>query len=346
MHEPELSRLRMGLVPLADCAPLVVARERGFFARHGLDVSLSVEGSWAGVRDKLAAGLLDAAQMLAPMPLAAQLGMDGFGVPLISALTLSRNGNMITVSNSLRDALAGPEADPTAHGLALNALLTRERAAGKRPRVLAHVYPHSSHHFLLREWLGRSGIDADRDLHLLSIPPPLLVHCLRAGQIDGFCAGAPWGLAAEAAGVGRNLFATQKVRPDCVEKVLGVRAEWAERYPQTHLRLVAALIEAGQWLEGEGRREEAAQILARGAYLDVSPQILLAALSDRSEGNLNPGFCFSGDDLGAPRSADMAWLEHQLQDWGEVPVSPSAALNRCYRADLHQQALAYCTLER
>lgn len=150
MHEPETSRLRMGLVPLVDCAPVVVARERGFFARHGLDVILSVEGSWAGIRDKLAAGLLDAAQVLAPMPLAAQLGLDGFGVPLVSALTLSRNGNMITVSNALHAALASAGPDATAKGQALHALLAQDRAEGRRPRVLAHVYPHSSHHFLLR----------------------------------------------------------------------------------------------------------------------------------------------------------------------------------------------------
>lgn len=343
MHEPETSRLRMGLVPLVDCAPVVVARERGFFARHGLDVILSVEGSWAGIRDKLAAGLLDAAQVLAPMPLAAQLGLDGFGVPLVSALTLSRNGNMITVSNVLHAALASAGPDATAKGQALHALLAQDRAEGRRPRVLAHVYPHSSHHFLLREWLGNAGIDADRDLQLTSIPPPLLVHCLRTGQIDGFCAGAPWGMAAEAAGVGRNLLATCQVRPDCVEKVLGVRSEWAERHPQAHLHLIAALIEAGQWLERDGHRTEAARILAAGAYLDVSPEILQAALTEDRDGPLNPGCRFSSDDLGAPRADDMAWLEDQLQDWGGVPVSPSTVLNRCYRADLHQQALAYCT---
>lgn len=342
MHEPELSRLRMGLMPLVDCAPVVVARERGFFARHGLEVSLSVEGSWAGIRDKLAAGLLDAAQLLAPMPLAAQLGIDGFGVPLLSALTLSRNGNMITVSNALHEALACRQNPAQDCGAALARLLHDERAQGSRPRVFAHVYPHSSHHFLLREWFTTAGIDADSELRLLSLPPPLLVHCLRSGQIDGFCAGAPWGLAAQAEGVGRNLLATRMIRHDCVEKVLGVRAEWAEKNPETHLHLIAALIEAGRWLEQPGHRSVAAQLLARGAYMDVPPDILNAALIEGTDSPLDPGFCFSGTDDGALRMADLEWLEDQLQDWGGIPVSPSEALMACYRPDLHQQALAYC----
>lgn len=342
MPEPEVNHLRMGLVPLVDCVPVVVARERGFFARHGLNVSLSVEGSWAGIRDNLAAGLIDAAQVLAPMPLAAQLGLDGFGVPLVSALTLSRNGNMITVSNALYEALGQRREDPQECGAALAVLLRNERANGAKPRVFAHVYPHSSHHYLLREWLGNSGIDADSELRLLSIPPTMLVHCLRSGQIDGFCAGAPWGLAAEAAGAGRNLLATRMIRHDCVEKVLCVRAEWAEKHPETHLRLIAALIEAGRWLEQPGHRIEAAQLLARGAYLDVAPDILRAALTDNTSSHLDPGFCFSGHDHGAPRVADLEWLEDQLQDWGSVPVTPSASLTKCYRPDLHQQALAYC----
>lgn len=344
MPPPELNQLRMGLVPLADCAPVVVARERGFFARHGLDVSLSVEGSWAGIRDKLAAGLLDAAQLLAPMPLAAQLGIDGFGVPLVSALTLSRNGNMITVTNDLHATLAAACTEPEACATALKILLDRERAQGFRKRIFAHVHPHSSHHFLLREWLGRAGIDADRDLQLTSIPPPMLVHCLQSGQIDGFCAGAPWGLAAEAADAGRNLLATRLIRPGCVEKVLGVRSQWAERYPNTHRHLIAALIEAGHWLEQPEHRLEAAQLLARGAYLDVSPDILKSALTDLGEHRLAPGFCFHGDDAGAPREADMVWLEAQLRSWGGVPMTPSSVWGDCYRRDLHQQALASADL--
>jgi two-component system, oxyanion-binding sensor len=341
MSEPEVSRLRMGTVPLVDCAPLVVARERGFFARHGLDVSLSVEGSWAGVRDKLAAGLLDAAQLLAPMPLAAHLGLDGFGVPLISALTLSRNGNTITVSNALRAALAVN--DPAGSAAALRGVLDAERARGERPRVLAHVYPHSSHHFLLREWLAQSGINADHDLQLVSVPPPLLVHCLRSGQIDGFCTGAPWGLAAEAAGVGHNLLATRAIRADCIEKVLGVRADWAQRHPKAHLHLVAALIEAGHWLEQPGHRAEAAKILAGGAYVDVAPDILQQALAVAHDNPLDPGMRFSGADHGLPRAADLAWLGDHLTELCPAAAQVSAPPD-CYAPDLHHQAMALARL--
>lgn len=331
---PEKTRLQLGMVPLADAAPLVVARERGYFARHGLDVGLSVEGSWAGVRDKLAAGLLDAAHLLAPMPVAAGLNLDGFGVPLISALVLSRNGNLITLSRSLADRLSEP-------GVTLKSLLDAERAQGQPRRVLAHVFPFSSHHFQLREWLRQQAVDPDRDVELVCIPPPLMVHCLREGVIDGFCAGAPWGFAATQEGTGSNLLATRALRPGIIEKVLGVRADWALRHPETHRRLLMALIEAGQWLEQPGHRMEAAQLMTSGAYVDVPLPILQQALSPPSVATMDTGLCFSETDLGRPRDEDRAWLATEFARWpgDRAPAALEAAL-ASFRTDLHDAAVA------
>lgn len=337
----ELGRLRFGLMPLADSAPIVVAREMGFFARHGLDVTLSVEGSWAGLRDKLAAGMLDAAQLLAPMPLAAQLGLDGFGVPLVSALTTSRNGNMITVSPALFAAMAVTPGDAAATARALKQVLDTERAAGRPRRIFSDVFPFSSHHYLLCEWLASAGIEPERDLQIITIPPPMTVHSLRSGQIDGFCSGAPWSHAAETAGVGHSLLACRSIRTDCVEKVLAVRADWADRYPITHRKLVAALIEAGRWLDQPARRADAARQLNQGAYLDVPPSTVLQALSPDEGQVMNAGFKFSSADDGCPRADDAEWLLQQMLRWGQTRADliDREGVASSYRADIHAEAL-------
>jgi nitrate/nitrite transport system substrate-binding protein len=334
--------LRLGLMPLVDAAPLVVARELGFFARRGLDVTLSVEGSFAGIRDKLMAGLLDAAQLLAPMPLAAQLGLDGFGVPLVTGLTLSRNGNLITVSPALAAGMDATPDDPQAAAATLARALRTAAATDAVQRPFAHVFPYSSHHYLLRHWLSLGGIVCDRDLELMVVPPPLIVRSLSEGRIDGFCVGAPWGLVAENAGVGRNLLATRAVRADTSEKVLGVTADWARQHPETHAQLIAALIEAGRWLEDRAHRQEAARLLSLGAYVAVDAEVLAQALTSEAGDRLDAGFRFSDPTHGAPDHADADWFIAQMRRWGQIDGGRDTAglAARTYRLDLHAAGLA------
>lgn len=329
--------LRLGLMPLVDAAPLVVARELGYFARRGLDVSLSVEGSFAGIRDKLMAGLLDAAQLLAPMPLAAQLGLDGFGVPLVTGLTLSRNGNLITLAPALAARLSPAIATPAAQAAALADALRSAAAEGVPPRPFAHVFPYSSHHYLLRHWLSLGGIASDRDLALMVVPPPLIVRSLAEGRIDGFCVGAPWGLVAERAGLGRKLLATRQIRPDTSEKVLGVTAEWARQHPLTHAHLIAALIEAGRWLESPVNRREAARLLSLGAYVAVDTDVLVDALTADDSDPTSAGFCFSDARDGAPDHDDARWFVAQMQRWRQLPPDrdTTGVVEATYRRDLH-----------
>lgn len=193
---PERDTLTLGMLPLNDAAPLVVARERGFFAAHGLDVTLHVESSWAGLRDAMQLGLLDGAQMLPLMPLASTLGLDGRPTPMLSALTLNLGGNAITVSNALYASMqaAGPEAMVQApiSARALAAVVRQRRAAGQPALRFASVYPFSSHHYQLRYWLAEGGVDPDRDLELRVVPPPLVAEQLEAGWLDGYCVGEPW----------------------------------------------------------------------------------------------------------------------------------------------------------
>jgi nitrate/nitrite transport system substrate-binding protein len=338
-------RVRLGMLPLADAAPFLVARDLGFFSGQGLDVSLSVEMSWAGIRDKLAMGLIDAAQLLAPMPLAANIGADRLGVPMETALTLSRNGNSITVSNELFERMGAPPPEPNAAGLALKAVLEQDRVAGRPRRVFAHVFPFSTHHYLLREWLAASGIHPDYDVNLVVIPPPLVLQQLREGRIDGYCVGAPWGMAAEAEGIGRRVIATHLIRPGCAEKVLGVTRSWATLHPAAHLALVAALIEAGRWLEQPGHRVQAAQMLIDADLIAVPAETLREALSDDGADLRGPQFIFGAGQTLSPHHGDARWFLAQMNRWNQTrpAVDVESTVQASYRLRVHGQASALAT---
>lgn len=335
-----MTKLKLGLLPLADAAPLYVARECGYFAGQGLDVSLSVEASWAGLRDKLAAGMLDAAQLLSPMPLAAHLGIDRLGVPIETALTLSRNGNAITVSRELFQRMDAPAPEPVAAGAALKRVIDEDRIAGRPQRVFAHVFPFSTHHYLLRDWLLSSGIDPDRDVKLVVVPPPLTLKALRDGRIDGYCVGAPWGYAAEYEGIGRRLLATHTIRPGCAEKVLGVTRQWAESHSEPHLALVAALIEAGRWLEQSGNRSAAGQMLVEARLIAAPEQCVRDALRDDRDDLLSPQFVFGAGEMLSPHHDDARWFLEQMRRCGQTRerIDVEDAVIASYRLGTHSEA--------
>ncbi|MFQ3789316.1 CmpA/NrtA family ABC transporter substrate-binding protein [Halomonas sp. A29] len=267
---PELERITLGFVPLIDAALLIVARERGCFAAQGLDVSLSRENAWATLRDKVAAGLLDGAQMLAPMPLAMSMGLGRAPCDTLAPLLLSRNGNTVTLSSPLSEASGAELTDsPSDSALALGDWL-RGPGSGKRPR-LAMVYPYSCQHYQLREWLTLGDIAPDRDVELVALPPPRMVEALRDGQIDGFCAGEPWGTLARHCGTGQLVATGAQLWPDHPEKVLGVTRSWAQRYPATLAALLRALRDASKWLStSPENRRQALGWLALPPYLDRS----------------------------------------------------------------------------
>jgi nitrate/nitrite transport system substrate-binding protein len=341
----EKTQLKIGLVPLADAAPLIVAREKGFFAAHGLDVSLSVEASWANVRDKVAAGLLDAAHMLAPMPIAATLGIDGVRVPMLTALSLNLNGNAITISEALfwQMQLDTEALNPRAVGTRLKHVLEADRAAGAAPRVFAHVFPFSTHHYELRYWLAGCGIDPDRDLQLAVVPPPQMVKSLREGRIDGFCVGAPWSEVAQADGIGRIVVRKYQLWNNSPEKVLGVTHSWAQQNPNTHLALVAALIETARWIDRTENRAEVARLVIEGNYVEAPHDIVHEVLQARSsEHPLGRGIVFHDGAATFPWVSHALWFVEQMRRWSQIPdgVDSRAAALTSYRPDLYRAAAA------
>ncbi|HYD67819.1 CmpA/NrtA family ABC transporter substrate-binding protein [Azospirillum sp.] len=337
----EKSALTLGFVPLTDCAPLVVAKEKGFFRREGLDVTLSREPSWANIRDKVAVGLLDGAHMLAGIPLAATAGIDPLGTPMIAASTLDLGGNAITVSADLhaRMLAADPEAmdEKPLTARALKAVIEEERIAG-RPRLsFGVVFSVASHAYQLRWWLAEAGIDPDADVRLVVVPPPRMVASLAAGEIVGFCVGEPWNTLAVHEGIGRVLVSSHELWNNGPEKVFGVTEAWARANPNTLRAVVRALIRAARWLEEPGSRLEAASILASGRYIGVPAATLVQSLINPDA----PDFVvFHRYAATFPWRSHAVWTLAQMVRWGQLPATADLAgiAARTTRADLYRKA--------
>jgi len=260
--------LKLGFIPLTDCEPLVVAKELGYFAEAGLNVSLEREANWGSIRDKVSYGLLDGAQMLSPLPLAATLGLGTRPVPMVTGLALSYNGLAITLSRLLIERLfAQQELRDLSQPAHTARALKRYIDSGSRPLTLATVYPYSCHYYQLHNWLQDNGIEPGRDLKLIPLPPTRMLETLSDGAIDGYCVGEPWNSLAELHNVGRVVASGHQLWPGAIEKVFGVTADWAARYPQSHRTLLQCLRRACQWLGDDQHQGQMRELLAKPQYL-------------------------------------------------------------------------------
>lgn len=341
-QRPEKAELKLGFIALTDCAPLVVAKERGLFEAEGLDVTLSREASWANIRDRVVTGALDGAHMLAPIALACTLGAGGGpATPMVAPISLNANGSSITLSTALAAELRAldPEGQrqPLRTAAALRRLIERRAAAGERPLTFAVVFPFSIHNYLLRYWLADAGIDPDRDVRITVVPPPRMAARLQAGEADGFCVGAPWGAVIEAAGAGEIWVQSADLWRGAPDKVLGVAGAFAARHPATVQALVRALIRAAIWADDPANLDDLSAMLARDVYVNAAEPLVRRALSNDAF-----GFRFHAEDAGYPRLAHAMWLIGQMRRWGQVDDEVEALAAACavYRPDLYLQAVA------
>lgn len=349
--------LTVGFMPLVDCALLVVAREKGFARAEGLDLDLVRETSWANIRDRVALGHVDAAHMLGPMPIAASLGIGRDAVPTVAPFALGLGGSAITLAADLhaamRDAAPDPQAfarfAPAAVGKALAAVLKARHAQGRDAPTLAVVHPFSAHHYELRYWLAAAGIDADNDIRLTVLPPAATVDALRERRIDGFCAGEPWGSLAVEAGLGVMAVAKCALWRQSPDKVLGLRADFAERHPERVAALLRSLHRAAQWAGQPTSLAEVASLLAGEAYLNTPVEIVRRALEGRLVRAAGTTPETMPDFLVLDRyAATFPWLSHALWFYAQMVhaghVAHSAAhaarARASYRPDLYRAALA------
>ncbi|HEY8519287.1 MAG TPA: CmpA/NrtA family ABC transporter substrate-binding protein [Gammaproteobacteria bacterium] len=334
-------------VPLVDAAVLVAARELGFAQEHGIELRLVKEPSWASLRDHLNLGHVDCAHALAPLPIAAALGIGQVRSVHAVPFVLGRGGNAITVSNALADELRDADGELRLDSPARTA---QALAAAARRRggelTLAMVYPFSGHNFELRYWLASAGLDPDRDVRLVTIPPPLMVESLRAGHIDGFCVGEPWNSVAVEERIGAIAAVKSKLLPFGIEKVLAMRTALAADADATD-RLLRSLRAAARWCDTPANRPELAALLARPEYLGVPAHVIgrsLGGVLDVGGGaTFEDGefLVFARRDASAPRPEEALWLYAQMVRWGQTRLDRrlAAAAEAVFRPDLYERAV-------
>ncbi|TAL05073.1 MAG: nitrate ABC transporter ATP-binding protein, partial [Verrucomicrobia bacterium] len=262
--------LRLGFVPLTDCAPLALAQELGLFKQYGLRVTLCRELGWAAVRDKIITGELDAAQAVCGMPVAATLGLGSAECECVTGLVLNAHGNAITLSTELWER-------GVRDGATLRDFIQRNRR--ERTLTFGVVFPVASHNFLLRGWLAAAGIDPDQDVRIVVVPPPQMPSAVKAGHIDGFCVGEPWNTVAIESRTGWCVATTAELAPGHPEKVLAVRRDFAELCGAEHEALIAALLDAGEFCSKPENRDAVISVLARREFVGCDADTLRPALS-------------------------------------------------------------------
>lgn len=351
MQRIEKTILRIGFVPLTDCAPLVVAQEMGFFAQEGLTVDLVREGSWAGIRDKVAYGVFDAAQMLAPMPVATTLGIGGLRKATVTAMSLDLNGNAITVSLDLYkqmcDVMPAMVSDRKLSAQALKTVIADREAKGLGKLTFGIVFPTSMHNYELRYWMASAGIDPDEEVQLIVVPPPQMVNFLKDQKLDGYCVGEPWNTVATLEEVGRTVITGYEIWNNSPEKVLGVNADWADRYPNTHHALICALLKACQWLEQQSDCMDVVDLLADEKYVGASKDVIGLSMCGKyqfevgKEAELMPDFNVFGRYAATfPWRSHAIWFVRQMKRWGQVQagVDERMIAEMTYRPEIYRAA--------
>lgn len=354
----EKTDISLGFIPLTDCAPLVVAKERGYFDHYGLNVTLSKETSWANIRDKVALGILDGAQMLAGMPLAMSLGIGPMPRPMVTAFSMDLNGNAITVSNALYKRMQSllPEAltRRPIGAEALKTVIEHNRQHGGEPLTFAMVFPFSTHNYELRYWMAAGGIDPDRDVRLVVVPPAQMVSQLEKGTIDGYCVGEPWNALAVQAGLGQTLITNYEIWNNSPEKVLGVTQEWADQHPQTHQALLMALLDASRWLDAQDNRLAATSLIAQPIYVNAPEHVVRMSMTGTFQyadnefpRKLTDFNVFHRYTANFPWRSHAIWYLTQMIRWGQVDQAFdfTRIAEAVYRPDIYREAAANLGLD-
>ena len=328
-------KLRLGFVPLSDCAPIAVARETGIFERHGLDVELSRELGWASVRDKIIYGHLDAAQSIAGIAIALGLGINEMRCEVAVPMVLNLHGNAITLSTAI-----GP--DKIGRGEELRNFLTYGWTKD-RPFTLAVTHRYSSHYSLLKSWLSRHGVLAPEHVEIIFLPPSLMPRSLKAGHIDGYCVGEPWNSESIIAGSGWCPATSAEIARGHPEKILIVSGNYLCEQRDESITLVTALLEACELCQAPEFREDLISILALKAYTGTTPEVLRNSLGPTFDSGVDrvsaEGFhIFHGESINRPSMDKASWVLSELRNAGTIPEGTCGALSRIFREDLYHAA--------
>ncbi|HIK33552.1 MAG TPA: ABC transporter substrate-binding protein [Oscillatoriales cyanobacterium M59_W2019_021] len=334
--ELEKTDLTIGIIPLTDCAPLVIAKEKGFFEKYGLNVTISKEASWATVRDGLIQGRLDASHALCGMPMLTQLGEEK--APMRSLMMLDRNGNAMTLSKAAWDAGIRPLPEYASFDEFGKAY--REYITGQPdPPTFAMVFPSSMHNYNTRYWMAAMGIDPDNDVKLIVIPPPQMVENMKAGTMDGYCVGEPWNQRAVFDGAGFTCTVDRDVWNGHPEKVLGTMQGWIDANPNTAKAMVAAVIEACEYCDVMDNRLEVVEIISGRPYVNAKVDYAKASMTgtydyggfdeeDRVKeipdfnlfNFIETDYMKKPDNANYPYASHGVWLLTQMIRWNQIDM--------------------------
>ncbi len=343
------TELVVGFLPLVDACLPILAREHGFAEDEGISIRLVRDVSWATVLDRLLYGHSDAAHLVAPLAIATTLGRGRPAQPLSVPFVLGLNGNAITMRPDLADRVCpqGALGDPAAVGAALRPVVAEALGRG-RPLRFGVVHRYSSHNYMLRYWLAACGIAPDRDVEIVTVPPPFCADALEAGEVDAICVGEPWNSVAVERGAGRIVLATAQIWRRGVEKVLALREPVLDAKRDHVERLIRAMCRAGRHFVDPANWEANAAILARPEYLDGDPVLIRRAISDRlllacgGAVVAYPDFMFQyREAANFPWVSQAEWLYTQMVRWDGAGFDPGEAARaaRVFRPDVYRSAL-------
>jgi len=350
---PEKTKLKIGFIALTDCAPLVIAKEKGFFTAEGLEVDIEKEGGgWPGIQQKTISGEYDYAHALAGLPIAATLGING-DAHLQALMSLDYNGNAITYSNKIIEemekfGLKKDERPVSAESLKKYIDFKHQNEGAKyQPLNFGMTHPNSTHNYELRYWMSASGIKPDEDTTIKPFPPPTMPQNLIAGNIDGYSVGEPWNTRVVSGGQGSALVTKYDIWNNGPEKVLQGRADFIDKNPETTKAVMKAVLKAQMWLDASWEnREEAIKILAKDSYVKAPVDVLRKSMSGtflytKDVDSKNPMFnVFANYYAAYPFYSHGMWFMTQMYRWGQIPtaVDMKATIEKVYRPDLFEIA--------
>jgi nitrate/nitrite transport system substrate-binding protein len=337
---PETPKLNFGMIALTDCSPIVIAHEKGLFKKYGIQSTITKGANWAAIRDNLSSGSIQATHMLLGMPLASTMGLLGSPKkPMVIPWLLNRNGQAITLKAEWKGKVA---ADPKA----LKPFVEQAKKLGE-PLTFAMTFPPGTHAMWLRYYLAAGGIDPDKDVSLIVVPPAQMVANMKIGKMDGFCVGEPWGARSISDKIGYTSVTTQDLWKDHPEKVCAFTEEFAEKNPRTVKAVLKALHEASVWLDDMKNRPEQCAIVSKPTYINCDAR----TIEGRLLGELDYGdgrkvtdqlpMHFSMRNCNYPQPKYATWFLSQYRRWGMVTGAPDyeGVAKRVMRTDLYEAAM-------
>jgi nitrate/nitrite transport system substrate-binding protein len=337
---PETADMNFGMIALTDCSPIVIAHEKGLFKKYGINSKVTKGANWAAIRDNLTTGSLQATHMLTGMPIASTMGLAGQPKkPMIIPWIMNRNGQAITMKQAWKGKVG---ADPKA----LKPFVEDAKKLGE-PLAFAMTFPPGTHAMWIRYYLGAGGINPDKDITLITIPPAQMVANMKIGKMDGFCVGEPWGAKAIADGIGFTAVTTQDIWKDHPEKVCAFTEDFANQNPKTVKAVLKALHEASVWLDDLGNRPEQCEIVSKPTYINCPKELILGRL----KGELDYGdgrkvkdehyMNFSTRNCNYPQPKYCKWFLSQYRRWGMVSGAPDyeGITKRVMRTDIYEEAM-------